>query len=344
VVATIVRGIVIAVAAWWVLGITFGVLVGLVAGRRGHDWDGPPPQALIVPVLVILVAAGFGLARSARRWARPIDDIVDTIRRLGDGDYSARPVRAAGTPALRELSRSLASLGERLDENEARRRAFVADIAHELRTPLTVIQGTVEAMVDGVYPADERHLAAVLDETRLLTRLVEDLRTLSLAGAGVLQLHPEPLNAAALVRSVVESFAARATAQGVALLAESGEEATWTADPARLRQVLENLTENALRHTPPGGSVTLTVVPSGEGLAFRITDTGSGIAPGELPHVFDRYRTSGVGGGSGLGLTIARQLVEAHGGSIRAESEPGHGTRIVFVLPRQPGTGARDRA
>jgi len=335
VVTTLLRGIVIAVAAWLVLGITFGVLVGLIAGHRGHGWDGPPPQALVVPVLVLLLAAGFGLARSARRWARPVDDIVDTIQRLGDGDYAARPARAAGVPALRELSRSLASLGQRLEQDEAHRRAFVADIAHELRTPLTVIQGTVEGMLDGVYPADESHLGAVLAEARLLARLVEDLRTLSLADAGVLQLHPEPLDAAALARNVVDAFTPRAAAQGVALVAEAGAEVTWTADPARLRQVLENLVENALRHTPPGGVVTVSANVGEDGLAFAITDTGSGIPPDELAHVFDRYRTSGEAGGSGLGLAIARQLTEAHGGTIHAESAPGRGTRIAVVVPRR---------
>jgi signal transduction histidine kinase len=228
-------------------------------------------------------------------------------------------------------------MAARLEANEAQRRGLLADVAHELRTPLSVIRGNVEGMLDGLYPADEAHLAPVLEETAVMARLLDDLQTLSTAEAGVLRLHRERVDPSSLVQDAVAAVRARADAAGVTL--------AWRAtpgvpeldvDPVRIGEVLANLLSNAVRHTPGGGSITVAVESAATGVAFTVSDTGKGIDPADLPFVFDRFVKSADSGGAGLGLAIARSLVEAHGGSITAESEPGRGTTMRFVLPPTP--------
>ena len=196
--------------------------------------------------------------------------------------------------------------------------------------PLAVISGSLEAILDGVHPPDEAHLAALLDETRVLERLIEDLRTLALAEAGTLALHREPTDIATLARDVAAAFAGG----GVSVAVEADPPPALDVDPVRIRQVLANLVANAVRHTPPDGTVRLTVrAGSGGGATVEVADEGPGIPPELLPHVFERFVKSPASRGSGLGLAIAKQLVEAHGGTIAAESAPGAGTRVMFELP-----------
>jgi two-component system sensor histidine kinase BaeS len=190
-------------------------------------------------------------------------------------------------------------------------------------------------MLDGLYAADRQHLQMVLEETKRMARLLEDLRTLSTAEAGALVLHREHVAPLRLVEDAIAAFASRAEDRGVRLAADVAPGLPDIgADPFRLGEVLSNLLSNAIRHTPSGGSVTVGAAPDGDRIAFRVADTGSGIAPEHLAHVFDRYVKASDSGGSGLGLAIARTLVEAHGGAITAESEPGHGTTIRFTIPR----------
>jgi len=197
-------------------------------------------------------------------------------------------------------------------------------------------------MLDGVYPRDDERLEAVLEETALMARLLDDLRTLSLAEAGALRLRREPTDLGELVADLAAAFEPRADAAGVAVVAAIAPLPPFLVDPVRLRQVLENLLSNALRHTPRGGSVTIEaqsadgvgIGPGAGTVAITVRDTGSGIPPEHLPHVFDRFWKSADSGGSGLGLAIAKGLVEAHGGTIRAESTPGRGTTIRLTLPR----------
>jgi signal transduction histidine kinase len=199
-----------------------------------------------------------------------------------------------------------------------------------------VIQGNLEGLLDGIYPRDDAHLLPVLEETRLLARLVEDLRTLTLAEAGELQLRKEPVDLGLLVEETVASFQAEADAAGVTLAERtSPQPSTVFADPSRIRQVLENLLTNALRYTPRGGTIHVECAPSepGDRIVVSIRDTGQGIPPDELPYVFDRFYKSRDSKGSGLGLTIAKNLVAAHGGEIAAESEVGRGTTITVRLP-----------
>jgi two-component system sensor histidine kinase BaeS len=197
-----------------------------------------------------------------------------------------------------------------------------------------VIQGNVEGILDGLYPADREHLEPILEETQLLERLVEDLRTLSLSESGALRLEREPTNLAELLAEAVAGFRARADAGGVRLeLSADDDLPPLDLDQARIRQVIGNLLANALRFTPADGTVAVGATASrGGGVEITVSDTGSGIAAADLPHVFDRFYRSAGSGGSGLGLPIARSLVEAHGGSIEADSQPGRGTTVRIIL------------
>jgi two-component system, OmpR family, sensor histidine kinase BaeS len=224
----------------------------------------------------------------------------------------------------------------RLEVDENQRRRLLADVSHELRTPLTVVQGNIEAILDGVHEPDEPHLAAILEETRVLSRLVDDLRTVALSETGSLPLHREPTDLSVLATDAAGSFRAAADAAGVTLLIEIADDIPLLdVDPVRIREVLTNLVANALRHTPAGGSIAVDArVGDGRNdVVVTVRDTGSGIAPDLLPHVFDRFAKAPGSRGSGLGLAIARGLVEAHGGSIDVQSTPGSGSTFRFRIP-----------
>ncbi|HEY8987679.1 MAG TPA: ATP-binding protein, partial [Candidatus Limnocylindrales bacterium] len=250
-------------------------------------------------------------------------------------DYSARvdqPVR--GPRPVRDLVRAFDTMAARLEADEKQRRSLLADVTHELRTPLAVVQGNVEAIIDGVHPADEAHLSAILDETRVLTRLIEDLRTLALSEAGSLSLHREPTDLAILAADVATAFDAAARGAGIQVEADIDDSLPLLdVDPVRIREVLSNLVGNAIRHTPAGGTIQVSGRLDGDSVELVVADNGSGIEPDLLPHVFERFSRSATTGGSGLGLAIARGLVELHGGTIAATSRPGGGTRIVVRLP-----------
>jgi signal transduction histidine kinase len=218
----------------------------------------------------------------------------------------------------------------------------MADIAHELRTPLTGIQGAVEAMQDGIFPADAENLEALHAEVLLLNRLVDDLRTLANAEAGQLVLEMAPVDLVELCRRQVSTMQLRAAERGIALTLHTPAQAPTQADGQRLNQVLLNLLDNALRHTPAGGTVRVSLHADDTGFYITVTDSGPGIPPDDLPYVFDRFyrgdrsraRTTG---GSGLGLAIARQLVAAHGGRIWVDSPPPgatHGAEFGVMLPQ----------
>ncbi|MBI4769254.1 MAG: HAMP domain-containing histidine kinase [Chloroflexi bacterium] len=297
-----------------------------------------PPGA--VPFLAfssfVIVTVGFTLAgRGLRGMALPIGDMMEAAGRVAQGEYSVR-VAERGPREVRALARAFNEMVARLQRNDEQRRSLMADIAHELRTPLTVIQGNTEGLLDGLYPRDDEHLAAILEETRLLSRLIDDLRTLSLAESGALRLQREPADVAALAREAAASFRAQADAAGVTLETDLADGLpALDLDPARIREVLANLIVNALQHTPPGGRVRVRGSAGEGGVTLAVEDTGAGIPPDELPRVFGRFHKSRDSGGAGLGLAIAKSLVEAHGGQISAQSEPGRGTTIRFTLARR---------
>jgi signal transduction histidine kinase len=298
---------------------------------------GPLPGLLALGLVIALLIA---MGRTLRSTGRALDELVDATRRVEAGDYSVRVgPRRRGLRAVRQLAGGFDTMAARLETDERQRRTLLAEVSHELRTPLTVVQGNLEAILDGVYPPDPTHIAAILEETRVLARLIDDLRTLALSEAGTLALHPEPTDPDVLVTDVVRSFEPAAAAAGVELSAEiDGDLPILEIDPVRIHEVLANLVANALRHTPVGGRVTVSgALEDGRWVRFEVRDTGRGIEPALLPHVFDRFVTGDDSSGSGLGLAIARQLVVAHGGEITAESLPGAGTTIRLRLPSTGG-------
>jgi signal transduction histidine kinase len=308
-----------------------GLAVALLSGAFGLE------RGLVVPAgllgLLLLLLAFFVAIRGVRRMARPVGDVMDAADRVASGDYSVR-VRERGAGETRRLTRSFNTMAGRLEAGEAARRGLLADLAHELRTPLSVIQGDVEGMLDGLYPADPDHLRPVLEEAKVMSRLLEDLQTLSTAEAGALRLHRQRVHPIDLVNDAVRTFRTRAASAKVRLEARPATGLPpLDVDPVRLGEVFANILGNALRHTPPGGSVEVAAEDGGREVAFVVRDSGSGIDPQALPHVFDRFVTSTELSGAGLGLAIAKSLVEAHGGRISADSGPGRGTTIRFTVP-----------
>jgi signal transduction histidine kinase len=271
-----------------------------------------------------------------RRLGSPMGDIVSAAHRVGSGDYGVR-LEERGPRFLRVVARSFNSMTAQLESQDQQRRQLMADIAHELRTPLSVIQGRLEGLVDGVYPRDEARMAELLEDTRMLARLVDDLRTLANAEAGNLPLRKEPTDLSVLLHDSVASFAAEAGGKQIEIRVEEASELPLVEiDPLRIREVLTNRLANAVRHTGPGGRILVKAEANAERAAVGVLDTGSGIPPEELPRIFDRFYKGASSRGSGLGLTIARNLVLAHGGEITAESEPDRGTLIRFTLPLKP--------
>ncbi len=292
-----------------------------------------PVRHLSAVMGALAVAVALMAYRAFSRLAVPIADLIQALGRVADGDYAAR-ARERGSAEVRSLVRAFNTMAERLERQDAQRRALLTDISHELRTPLSILQGQLEGMLDGVYPRDPAHVRVALEETQVLTRLVEDLRTLTLSESLELRLERTPTDMPSLVREVVDSFRGQAADAGVTLIEEaaSGVPAVEI-DPERIRQVLRNLLANALRYTPGGGTVFVRCDPADGGVAVSVEDTGRGIAAADLPHVFDRFYKTPESRGTGLGLAIARGLVRAHGGEISAESVPGRGTVIRFTLP-----------
>jgi two-component system sensor histidine kinase BaeS len=226
-------------------------------------------------------------------------------------------------------------MAEGLDRSRDTRRAMLADVTHELRTPITVVQGGLEAMLDGVHPYDEDHVAPLLAETVVMGRLLDDLRTLSLADAGALTLHREPADLPAIAHEAVAAQGPISSAKGVALAVTGDGRLVTSVDPVRVREIITNLVANALRHTARGGSVEVDVRLDEGAARITVRDTGEGIAAADLPHVFDRFKRGVDTGGSGLGLAIVRDLAEAHGGSVTAASDgvPGRGATFRVTLP-----------
>ena len=229
-------------------------------------------------------------------------------------------------------------MASRLQVNDQQRRAFLADVSHELRTPLTIIQGNLEGVLDGMYPADETRLRSILEETKVLSRLIDDLRTLTQVESDALKLRREPTDLATLVREIIAGYRSQSDATGVRIEMSLPEgELSLDVDPERIRQVISNLMTNALRYSPRNGFVKISISESSSTAEKRamisITDDGPGIATEDLPHIFDRFYKSNDSHGMGLGLSIAKYIVEAHGGEIKANSEPGQGTTISFSLP-----------
>ena len=294
-----------------------------------------PPGLLPVIVGVLITAV---LITVVARLGGGLGDIVEAANRVANGDYSTR-IALQGPPTMRAVGSAVNTMTSRLQAQERQRRDLMADIAHELRTPLTVIQGRLEGLLDGIYPRDDERLGAVLEETRMLARLVEDLRTLANAESGILSLEKEPTDLTMLVREVAGSFSTDAASHRIAVRSDVPTAMPPIAiDPVRIREVIANLVSNAIHHTPAGGVVSIAVSPSDQHTTVTVSDTGPGISPEDLAKIFDRFYKGSASRGTGLGLTIARNLVTAHGGTIRADSQPGQGTTITLTLPTDSPT------
>jgi len=300
--------------------------------------DGVPrlPLVFVLALLIFMSSAGvFAIGRSLRRATQPIEEMMTAADQVAQGDYSAH-VTERGPREVRQLARAFNTMTARLHNNDEQRRRLLADISHELRTPLTVLQGNVEGMLDGIYPADAPRLESILEETQIMSRLIDDLRTLALTESGSLKLQREPTDLGLLIQDVIAAFRGEAQSGGVQLLVEVAPELPpIEIDPARIRQVLTNLIANALRYTASGGAIRVGCVLKGQQIEVTVSDTGRGIALSDLPHIFDRYTKSSDSRGSGLGLAIAKDLVEAHGGAIEAQSTVNQGTTITFTLEGQ---------
>ena len=293
---------------------------------------------LLAGLVIMGLSLMVGLVLS-RGISRPLVELAKATQAVAAGDLSTRvPTHSPGE--IGELAAAFNQMTQDLAQADKLRRNLTADIAHELRTPISVVRGKLEGILDGVYPATSEHLEPILEETKLLTQLVEDLGLLALAEAGQLTLDRQMTNLGDLLQDAQVNFGPQADDRGVTLALDlpSGLPQVM-ADRRRIAQVIGNLLTNALRHTPAGGCVTLSAsLTQGEMIEIAVADTGAGIPPEGLPYIFERFwrgekSRSRTGGGTGLGLTIARQLVQVHGGKIGVESTLGRGSRFWFTLP-----------
>lgn len=289
----------------------------------------------------LALALGFVLFRQI---TAPLDSLTRATRGIAGGDLEARvsvvaTEGGAGDDEIARLGRSFNAMAENLQRSERARRNMLADVAHELRNPLGIIQSHLEAMLDGVFPTTPEQIASLHDETLLLTRLVDDLRDLALADAGEQSLERVPTDLAALVERVTEAFQVQAAERHITLVCGHGATVpTLPLDPHRIDQVLRNLISNALRYSPAGAQVTVTLTRDGQAARVEVADTGPGIPPDAVEHVFERFwradkSRSRESGGAGLGLAIAAQWVRAHGGQIGVSSQVGRGSTFWFTLP-----------
>lgn len=296
--------------------------------------QGSVTTAAVVGFLVALALSGL----IGERVITPLRRISEGVRELAAGNLQHR-VKVAGPEEVAELGDNFNRMAARLEEGEAERKQLIADVAHELRTPLSILQGYLESMRDGVKLPGPEPIAVASEQTQHLVRLVDDLQELALADARQLSLQREPLDAGDLLRHLAEEWKLTAERQQVVLHVRTLDHpALVLGDRQRLRQAIGNLLANAVKYTPAGGHVQVSCTTEGDQVKIRVEDTGPGIAPEHLPHVFDRlYRVdrsrSQHTGGSGLGLAIAKQLVELHGGSIGVDSTVGKGSQFWIALP-----------
>lgn len=323
-----------------VAALTLGVLAGcaflldavLPPGEQGPLVLGG--VLLVGGAVSVLVAALL-----ARQLARPLSLVSQVARRVAGGDLSARvqarPREMRGRDEAAQLLINFDAMAESLERLEGERQASAATIAHELRTPLTILKGRLEALRDGVLKVTPEELALLLAQTDLLTYLVEDLRVLSLADAGRLVLERGEVDLSRLVRELTESVALKAAGRLVELTCEVREGLRVQGDEQRLRQVIANLLDNALKFSPTSGQVVVALFQDAERVTLRVRDSGPGVRSEALAHLFDRfYRDDDMSKGSGLGLAVVKSLVELHGGRVAARNHPQGGAEFEVVLPR----------
>jgi two-component system sensor histidine kinase BaeS len=294
---------------------------------------------IVFALLAVLAITLAGAALEGQRLLRPIRSLTGAAQRMAAGDLGAR-VAVSGADEIARLGSAFNAMADSVETSEQQRKMLVSDVAHELRNPLANVRGYLEAAQDSVVRFDDTLIDSLLEETLLLQHLIDDLQDLALADAGRLRIHPEPADAVALAEHVVSAHRALADHAGVTLDLSGDVYIAVNVDQVRIRQVLGNLVANAIRYTPQGGRVSVVVRadPLRSALMIEVTDTGSGVSEDDLPHLFDRFYRADMSrtratGGSGLGLSIARHLVEAHGGSINVASCLGTGSHFSIELP-----------
>ena len=323
------------------VGCFFGGIIGLVvfAVAGAMLLSGASALGGWAMLSALLIIGLIFVYRTLQQTVAPLGSLMVAVDRIGQGDYAAR----VDVPAKGDVAKLVAGfnhMAARLEQDEIQRKALFADVAHEMRTPLAVVQGTTEGMLDGIYDRDDQRLETIIDSTAVMTRLLDDLRTLSLADSGGLTLHKEPTDLASMIDDLLTAWEPRAVESGVRISATVNLQGPLDLDPVRMRQVLDNLIGNAVRHTPTGGDVQIDARLTPSAVQVSVSDTGSGIPAADLPHIFDRFWKSKDSGGSGLGLAIAKGVVVAHGGTISADSALGTGTIIRITLPREGGQTA----
>ena len=302
-------------------------------------------EALVIAAFVAGAAAIIVSLFVSRRVVEPIQEMMVASQRIADGHYNERvQIQSSASPEdfdeLAQLGVSFNQMASKLERTESLRRQLIADVAHELRTPLSTIKGSMEGLIDGVLPEEPATYQQIYAEADRLQMLVNDLQELSRVEAGAIELHIQPVSVDDLIDSLRDRICRQFEEKGVDLETKVPPEMPRvSADEDRIGQVLINLVGNALQYTPPGGVVTLSTALDSDEVNFIIRDTGIGIPPEYLKHIFTRfYRVdksrSRAGGGSGIGLTISSHLVEAHGGRIWAESAgQNRGSTFIFTLP-----------
>jgi len=308
-------------------------------GQAERDFLQDSQRSLgIAAVVAIAVAVALGIIVSILVTS-PMRELAVSARKIASGDLAQR-VKHRSDDEVGEVSTAFNTMAEKLEMKEKSRKQLLADVAHELRNPLSVVQGNLEAWLDGVIAPTPEQIAPVYDETVLLNRLITDLRELSLAEAGQLKLYLEETDLAGLINTEVAVFQARCQEKDVSLHADPAPDLPQVnIDSDRIRQALHNLLENALRFSAPGGSIKVSaVVGKDKNVVVSVSDTGSGIDPDDLPNVFDHFYKADKArqrnyGGAGIGLSLVRKYVELHGGRIWVESEPARGSTFSFTLP-----------
>jgi two-component system sensor histidine kinase BaeS len=304
------------------------IATGLSGTSSGSRWP------TIVGTMFLIFVGLRLVKRGVRRTWGPVRSLIDTAGRLADGDYSAR-ADVQSSPSMRAVGSSFNTMAERLETADEQRRRLMSDLGHELRTPLAIIRGEIEAVVDGVREGGPEHMASLLDEVEVMERLIEDLRVLSMSEAGKLELQTELGDVLSIVNEVAASYRPMAEAAGVEITVQAPDGCPpIDVDTVRIRQALTNLVVNSLRAMPAGGSLTVGLKVGSDRLTIDVVDTGTGIASDLLPNVFERFTKSDASDGSGLGLSIARSFVRAHGGDLEITRTGPGGTAASLWLPR----------
>ncbi len=313
--------------------------IGLAAAiNRFLLWGG-----LLAAAIALLITFFF-----SRRIAAPLRELTQAARQLGRGDLSQR-VKYNGKDEMGELTNTFNSMASDLERTESLRRNMVADSAHELRTPVSNIRGYLEAIRDGVVNPEADTMNILYEETMQLSNLIDDLQDLTLADAGELKLDRRPESISEVIKHTV-AMQAHVEAKGLNIVTNVPDNLpSLNIDRRRIGQVLRNLLDNAAKHTPVGGTITVSAILRNGSVSITVSDTGEGISAADLPNVFERfYRVDRsrdrATGGSGLGLTIAKRLIEAHGGNIEVQSELGKGTSFTITIPVKSATNEEENS